>query len=151
MDAKWDKLVDNKIREAQEAGGFDKIKRDGPIPEEDDRHIPEDERLAAHVMKTAGALPEWIEEDKGLRKMMDEARERIARSYAWRERQLKLASSFEDRDQIEAHWKRAIARLEADVKEINKAIFNFNLRAPATSVQRRPLRVNEEMERLKTR
>ncbi|MEO7704987.1 MAG: DnaJ family domain-containing protein [Thermoflexales bacterium] len=149
MDSDWNKLIENKIREAQEAGDFDNLKRRGAVPDQDDSHIPEDERLAAHVLKTAGAKPEWIEEDLGLRQMMGEARARISRSYAWRERQLDQASSFEERDSIERHWKKAVARLEADVHDINKAIFNFNLRAPATSVQRLPLRLNEELARLR--
>ena len=63
----WNKLVENKIREAQ----------------------------------AAGAKPEWID----------------------------------------THWKRALARLEADVRDIKKAIFNFNLRAPAEA-SRPTLRVD---------
>lgn len=147
MTGRWDKLVDNKIREAQEAGDFDSIRKRGALPVDDDSHIPEDERLSTRVMKNAGAYPEWIEEDQGLRRMIDEARARIARSRAWRDRQRDQASSFEERDHIDAHWKRAVARLEQDVAEINKAIFAFNLRAPAASVQRRPLRLREELDR----
>lgn len=148
MTGPWDKVVDNKIREAQEAGEFDGLRLGSRLSDADDSHIPQDERLAARVMKNAGVYPEWIEEDQGLRRMIDEARARFARSHGWRDRQLDQATSFEERDRIDTLWKRAVTRLEQDVADINKAIFAFNLRAPAASVQRRPLRLREELARV---
>ena len=61
MTQDWNKLIENKIREAQEAGDFANLKRKGAVPDEDDSHIPEDERLAAHVLKIAGVAGRWVD------------------------------------------------------------------------------------------
>ncbi len=49
---------------------------------------------------------------------------------------------------MEQAWLRARAQFEQAVAEINRDIFHFNLRAPSPAVQRLPLRLQEEYERL---
>ena len=59
------KIVEQRIREAQEKGEFDDLAGHGkPLALEDDRHIPEDLRLAYKILKNAGCLPPEVEEKK---------------------------------------------------------------------------------------
>jgi hypothetical protein len=58
----FDKIADQRIREAMERGEFDDLPGKGkPLDLEDDRHIPPDLRLAHKILKNADCLPPEIE------------------------------------------------------------------------------------------
>jgi hypothetical protein len=66
------KIVEKKIQEAQRNGEFDNLPGRGkPIECKEDRHIPEDLRLAYKILKNADCLPPEIEEKKEIRQMED--------------------------------------------------------------------------------
>ena len=66
------KIVEKRIQEAQRNGEFDNLPGRGkPIEYEEDRHIPEDLRLAYKILKNADCLPPEIEEKKEIRQMED--------------------------------------------------------------------------------
>ncbi len=66
------KIVEKRIREAQENGEFDNLPGQGePLNIEDDSHIPEDLRLAYKILKNADFLPPELEEKKEIRQMKD--------------------------------------------------------------------------------
>jgi hypothetical protein len=66
------KIVEKRIKEAEKKGEFDDLPGQGsPLKIEDDRHIPEDLRLAHKILKNADCLPPEIEEKKEIRQMED--------------------------------------------------------------------------------
>ena len=66
------KIVERRIQEALKNGEFDNLPGRGkPIEYEEDRHIPEDLRLAHKILKNADCLPPEIEEKKEIRQMED--------------------------------------------------------------------------------
>jgi len=68
----FEKIVERKIREAQEAGAFDDIPGSGqPLDLEDDANVPDDLRLAYKVLKNADCLPPEIQLRKEIRQMED--------------------------------------------------------------------------------
>lgn len=144
------RLIEKKLQEAREAGKFDHLPQKGALDLSDDAGVPEDQRLAMHLLKSNGFLPDWIEDDKALREKLSAARENLYRAFVWRQRQLTQAQaqSVEKRAQIERRWNEARTKFEVNVAAINKDIFNFNLRAPSIAVHRLPLRLKEEYERL---
>ena len=57
----FDKIVEERIQQAQREGEFDDLPGSGaPIPLEEDFTVPEDLRIAYKVLKNAGFLPEEI-------------------------------------------------------------------------------------------
>lgn len=67
----WETLTERLIREAQAAGAFDELPDQGrPLRLEDD-HLAGDMALAHHVLRNAGAAPQWIETDKHIRGQLD--------------------------------------------------------------------------------
>jgi len=65
-------IVERKIKEAQEKGEFDDLPGRGePLELTDDRHVPEDLRLAYKILKNADCLPPELEETKEIRQMED--------------------------------------------------------------------------------
>ena len=51
-------IAEERIREAQEQGVFDNLPGQGaPLKESDDSNIPEELRMAYHILKNAGCVP----------------------------------------------------------------------------------------------
>ena len=66
------KIVERKIKKAQENGEFDNLPGQGePLDLKDESHIPEDLRLAHKILKNADCLPPELEEKKEIRQMED--------------------------------------------------------------------------------
>jgi len=64
-----ERLAEERIRDAIQRGEFDNLPGRGkPLNLEDDRHIPDDLRLAYKVLKNAGCLPPELELKKEIRK-----------------------------------------------------------------------------------
>jgi DnaJ homologue, subfamily C, member 28, conserved domain len=68
----YEKIVEQRIREAVEKGEFDNLPGKGkPIPLEDDSHVPEELRLAYKLLKNADCLPPELMEKKEILQMED--------------------------------------------------------------------------------
>ena len=68
----FQKIVEKRIKEAQERGDFDDLPGQGePINIEDDSHIPEDLRLVYKILKNADCLPPELQLRKEIRQMED--------------------------------------------------------------------------------
>lgn len=64
----FDKIAEEKIREAMKDGEFDDLPGKGqPLNLEDDSHLPQDIRLAYKILKNAGCLPPELELRKEIR------------------------------------------------------------------------------------
>jgi hypothetical protein len=67
--AALERLAEERIRDAIKRGEFDNLPGRGkPLNLEDDRHIPDDLRLAYKVLKNADCLPPELELKKEIRK-----------------------------------------------------------------------------------
>lgn len=144
----WGKLVEQKIREAQESGDFDRLPKPGALDYSDEQDIPEDLRMAYHLLKTQGYAPDWIQADKALRMRLDQARQAIARSWLWYQAKISESPLADQRRMLDADWQRARERFETAVAELNQEVFNHNLRVPSMQLQRLPLRLSEEYKAL---
>ena len=68
----FQKIVEERIRKAQEEGEFDNLPGKGQaLALEDDSHIPEDLRLAYKILKNADCLPPELQLKKEIRQMED--------------------------------------------------------------------------------
>ncbi len=68
----WMKLVEKRIKEAEEKGAFDNLPgKYKPIKIEDFSNVPEDLRIAYKILKNAGCLPPELQLRKEIKKMED--------------------------------------------------------------------------------
>lgn len=68
----FEKLIESRIKKAQQEGAFENLPGSGqPLPLEDDRHIPEDLRMAYKVLKNADCLPPEVQLRKEIRTTED--------------------------------------------------------------------------------
>lgn len=64
----FEKIVEERIRHAQKNGVFENLKGAGkPLALEDDRHVPEELRLAYKILKNADCAPPEVELKKQIR------------------------------------------------------------------------------------
>ena len=68
----YQRIIEQRIREAQERGEFDNLPGRGePLNLVDDSGVPEDLRLAYKILKNADCLPPELEARKEIRQMED--------------------------------------------------------------------------------
>ncbi len=68
----FEKLIESRIKKAQDQGAFDDLPGSGqPLHLEEDRHIPEDLRMAYKVLKNADCLPPEVQLRKEIRTTED--------------------------------------------------------------------------------
>jgi hypothetical protein len=68
----FEQIIESRIKKAQEQGAFEDLPGSGqPIPIEDDRHIPEDLRMAHKILKNADCLPPEVQLRKEIRTTED--------------------------------------------------------------------------------
>ena len=68
----FQKIIESRIKEAQQKGEFDSLPGTGqPLAMEDDSHIPPDLRLPYKILKNAGCIPPELQLKKDIRQMED--------------------------------------------------------------------------------
>lgn len=140
---KWDTLVDEKIRAWLGDGNMSEHPLAGQALKLDfDEHIPEDERMAAKIMKDNDAIPPWM----SLAFVLREHHERILRrlkhyseDYVQRKHEALLKGSAIMERQAEERWQNATNTLRTDIAKYNSEILNYNLQVPAGINQMIPL------------
>ena len=66
------KIIEEKIKEAQERGEFDNLPGKGePLDLEDESRVPEELRLSHKILKNANCLPPELELRREIRQMTD--------------------------------------------------------------------------------
>ena len=76
----WEAVANHKIRESMAAGEFDNLKGHGKPRERDSGLDPNDANAAAHkILKNAGHLPAWVEDEKEISKQREELRQLLLR------------------------------------------------------------------------
>jgi hypothetical protein len=121
--------IDKMIREAREKGAFDNLPGKGkPIQWEDESLVPEDQRLANHLLRSNGFTLDWIQLGQEIEAAYEALSQRLERARAdWTAGKLDSPGWAAERD-----------RFNQQVRAINRRIIGYNLRVPHESLQRRP-------------
>jgi hypothetical protein len=108
----WHFIAERKIREAMEEGAFDHLEGAGkPLDLRENPFVDPSDRMAHRLLKNNGFAPNWIEEAKEI-----EA----------------------ESGRLRAEGKVSTDDYRARVAALKRRIFAFNLKAPLTSLQKRP-------------
>lgn len=149
------RIVEEQLRKAREEGKFDNLRGHGqPLRLDENPFEDPAWQMANDMLKKNGFRPEWLEEDVSIRAETAEARQALIRSRDWRTAELQAlgerhdAVAIERRELIEYEWRLAQDRFRARLAAINKAIFNYNLKAPSTRLQRLKLDIEAELNKL---
>jgi len=112
----WHFIAERKIREALEEGAFDHLDGAGaPLDLSENPFEDPSERLGHRLLKNNGFAPAWIEEAKEIEVEM---------------KRLRAAGELSEEDR------------RSRVAALNRRILAFNLKAPAISLQKRPVEID---------
>ena len=151
----WDRIIEQKIREAQEEGKFDNLSGKGrPLNLDENPFEDPAWRMANDLLKEQGFRPDWLEEDVTLREKLAQTRTGLARTRDWRAEQLAALGARDDpeairrRAWIASGWERAVERFRESLAQINAGIANLNLKVPHERFQRMKLIVEDELRKI---
>lgn len=123
----FEDTTEKKIREAMERGAFDDLPGKGkPLKLDENAFVPEELRLAYHLLENSGYAPEWIE----LGEEIERERERL-------EQALCQGSLVERRERF--------ARLRGEIEATNRKIFEYNLRAPLPNLHKQRVKLPPDL------
>jgi len=152
---RWDRVVEEKIRVAQEEGKFDNLRGKGQPLHLDENPFEDPAWQAAnHLLKEQGFRPDWLEDDLELRGKLAQARAALARNRDWRAAELVALGDHDDAEArhkrlwIAGEWERAVERFRESLAGINRGIASLNLKVPRTRFQRMKLDVEAELKKL---
>lgn len=129
----FDRIVEEKIQAAMEAGRFDNLPGKGkPLKLDENPFTPQEWRTAFHLLKNNGFAPAWIELRKEIEQERETARRLLAQRWA-------AAGSERARTEAKAEFSAAIAAL-------NRKIFGYNVRVPSPVLEYRALDVEIEIQ-----
>src|SRR5574341_217301 len=121
----WDRIIEQKSREAQEEGKFDNLSGKGrPLNLDENPFEDPAWRMANELLKEQGFRPDWLEEDVTLREKLAQARAALARTRDWRTEQLAALGARGDpeairqRGWIASEWDRAAERFHKSLAQM---------------------------------
>lgn len=127
----FDIVVENKLKEAFEAGVFDNLPGKGkPLNLNENPHEPAAWRMAYKMLRDQGFTLPWIAERKDIEEALEVALKQLAQAY--RETHPTRQPNVWQR----ADWQRAQDTFGQFVVKLNKRIRDYNLQVPHAAVQR---------------
>ncbi len=139
----WDKLVEQKIREAMKEGEFDDLPGTGqPLNLDENPFEDPSLRMAHRLLRNNGFTLPWIAERTEIEAAIDEARAGLARA---RDELQEVRRSRRAAPQVEADHQHFLNAFRRQVADINRRIAAYNLRAPSAAFHRMPLDAEREI------
>jgi len=138
--------IEDHIHQAMEDGKFDNLPGKGKPLNLDDNPLADPEwRMAHHMLQSSGFTLPWIEKRQEIDAGLEQARQDLQRAWDWHSQ---AARKGLPPAQAEREWQRALERFQAQVAEINKKLFSYNLEVPSNQFQRLPVSFEREVETL---
>ena len=144
--SKWEKLVEEKIKEAMKEGAFDNLPGQGePLKLEENPFEDPAMRMAYRLLKSNNFTLPWIEERKELDATVEGALADLARS--WRV-YLESVKSRRAAARAEGDWRQVLSAFRRQVADLNRRIAAYNLKAPSATFHRLPVDPEREINKI---
>lgn len=132
-----DAIVDEQLRRATRAGAFDNLPGAGrPLRLEENPFADPSVRMAHHLLRSNGYTLPWIAERQEIDFAVEQARQRL------------LNAAYTSEHDATA-WRAATDAFRQEASALNRRILVYNLRVPSSLVQRAPIDVMWETERVR--
>jgi DnaJ family protein C protein 28 len=135
--------IDEIIQQAMREGAFDNLPGKGkPLDLGDDANVDPEWKMAYHLLKQNGFVPEFIEQRQIIETELGKARQALQRTWAWRADAINRTA---DAQLAEAEWEKAKTSFISKVDELNKAIASYNLVIPTPKLFRNKIDLESEL------
>ncbi len=144
----WENYIEEQIHEAMERGDFDNLKGKGKPQDFSAHHGDPSLEMAQKLVRDAGFVPSWLEQEREIEREQKDAIDSIVRSWRWRE--AVRGDHIEDPRWIDVEWRKARELFEKRIAALNQKILTFNLQLPQPLLhkQRPRLKLETEFEKL---
>jgi len=143
----WESLIDQTIRQAIEQGEFDDLAgKNEPLDLSENPFEDPDLRTAHRLLRNAGFAPAWIEDRKDIEAEFGAARTALAR--VWRVLQNARGTAHEPGATV--RWETALAVFREKIRELNRRITAWNLKAPAAGFHTRRIDAEHEISKIRS-
>jgi DnaJ homolog subfamily C member 28 len=138
---------EEQIRQAMEDGIFNDLPGMGKPLNLDENPFEDPEwRLANKMLRDGGFTLPWIEKCKDIDTKLASARAALGK--AWLSRNASLEAGY-SLARVEQEWQHAEDVFKVESAELNKMIFIYNLEVPIPQVQRLPINVEREVQKIR--
>lgn len=139
-----EKIAEEKIKAAMEAGLFDNLRGKGkPLNLEDDPLADPMMAAVGRILQNEGLSLPWIEMRRDIEADLQAERQKLEAARAWQRtaRTVGISPSL-----MRSEWNRAAAEFQAAAGPLNRRIRDYNLQVPAPVFQRPPIDIVKETE-----
>jgi DnaJ family protein C protein 28 len=142
----FNRVIDEKIRQAMKDGEFDDLPGKGkPLDLEENPYQDPAWRLASHLLRNSGYSLPWIETRREIEASLETARVALERSWDWRSSALKAGA---DELLAQQEWGRALQAFQRVIADLNQRIFSYNLEVPSDQFQLRKISAEKDIDRI---
>jgi DnaJ family protein C protein 28 len=135
--------IDEIIAQAMREGAFDNLPGKGkPLDLADDANVDPEWKMAYHLLKQNGFVPEFIEQRQLIETELGKARQALQRTFSWRATEIERGG---DAQLAEKEWEKAKTLFVSKVEELNKSIASYNLTIPTPSLFRNRIDLQAEL------
>lgn len=139
----FDIVVENKIKDAMDAGLFDNLRGAGkPLKLDENPHEPAAWRLAHQLIRDNGFTLPWIEERKSIEELVEKTLRQLAEAYRDTHR-TKTPDIW-----AQSEWRQVSEAFIGVVQKLNKRIRDYNLTVPSLTFQRTLVDAEKELARV---
>lgn len=141
------KAIEDQIRRAIEEGKFDHLPGKGkPLHLDQNPHEDPAWSAAYRILQNSGHTLPWIETRQELEANLQDARSRLARTWAWRVDALAEGHPPQD---IQFDWERSVEQFHRRIADINRKIRAYNLEVPHIAFQLSQINPEKEIQRIR--
>jgi DnaJ family protein C protein 28 len=151
---KGESAIEKQIRQAIERGEFDHLAGAGkPLDLSENPFTPAEWRMAYKMLQDAGMAPDWIEQDKEIRREVRALDASFKQQAQWQHKKrakaktLALEKIISEREHLARVREQTIVEYCERATALNKIIDLFNLKAPSADFHRQRIRIEEEIRR----
>lgn len=141
----WRDLVSQRIEDAMRQGLFDNLSGRGKaLAIERDPYLPEDQRMAATLLRNNNLSPAWISERKALLAAIDELRADLRVAAGRMHAALDATEDGDRADELRATWTTWLRGWQTRMYKLNDRILVHNLKQPVPHLEIFMLRTDAE-------
>ncbi len=138
----FDRIVEEKIKAAMEAGDFDNLRGKGkPLKLDQDPLADPAWLMASTLLKEQGFSLPWIDLRKEIEADLENSRRQLL--LAWEQHQEGQMGGLPD-----STWESALENFQSEVAALNRRIFSYNLQVPDIRFQRPAIHITHELLRM---
>lgn len=144
----WSNLIEDLIEEGRQQGLFENLPGKGKPLKLDNSPFGQENALAHDLLRKNELKPAWIANRTELMDRIENLRHDIQRTWTRYEQEYRYVQAESLRSALRINWDDACRKWDAQIRDLNKLINNFNLKRPSNNLEIYKLDLERELARV---